>query len=351
MLAPVVHILPLTIIRRERTLPLPGKVIVRQGQRVAPQDVIAEANIAPEHLLLNLARSLRVSPKQADSLLQRQAGEDISQGDLLAGPVGLARRVVRAPVSGHIILAGEGQVLIEAEGKPYELRAGMSGVVTQLIAERGAVIESSGALVQAVWGNGRVDFGLMQNKLSAPDDVLAADALDVSLRGSVVLGGHCEDPKVLRNAAEIPLRGLILTSMAASLIPQALKLACPLVVLQGFGRLPMDTDSYQLLMSHQNKEVSVNAESFDRFRGRRPEVVIPLPAQGDVQVPMESEDFATGQRVRLVGGLHARAIGTIAELPAGLSAFPSGVNAYAARVNLENGEKVLVPLVNLEVVA
>ncbi|MBN1669271.1 MAG: hypothetical protein JW862_19415 [Anaerolineales bacterium] len=351
MLAPVVHVLPLTTIRRERVLPVPGKVLVRQGQRVAPQDVIAEANIAPEHLLLNLARSLRVSPKQADQLLQRQVDDEIGKGDLLAGPVGFARRVVRAPLAGRIVLAGDGQVLIEAQGKPFELRAGLAGVVTQLVAERGAIIETTGALIQGVWGNGQADFGLLQNKLTAPDEVLMADELDVSLRGSVILGGHCEDPKVLRNAAEIPLRGLILTSMAAGLIPQALKLPCPLVVLQGFGRLPMDSASYQLLTTNQNREVSVSAQRFDRFTGQRPEVIIPLPSPGDVQVPMESEDFAAGQRVRLVGAPQARAIGSIVEIASGLGALPSGIRAPAAWVKLEGGEKVLVPLVNLEVVA
>ena len=351
MLAPVVHILPLTTIRRERVLPVPGKVIVRQGQRVAPQDVVAEANLAPEHLLLNLARSLGVSSKQADELFQRAAGEEISQGDLLAGPVGITRRVVRAPVSGRIILAGEGQILIEAEGEVDELRAGIAGVVTKLIADRGVVIETTGALIQGVWGNGRADFGLLQNKLTAPDADLAADELDVSLRGAVVLGGHVNDPKVLRNAAETPLRGLIVTSMSAALVPQALQTNCPIVVLQGFGRLPMDTVSYNLLTTNQDREVSVNGNTFDRFTGQRPEVVIPLPSQGDLKIPMETEDFAIGQRVRLVGMPKPRAVGSIDGLPPGLSAFPSGLRAPAARVSLDDGENMLVPLVNLEVVA
>ena len=39
MLASIVHILPLTLIRRERLLPIPGKVLVRQGQRVGAQTV------------------------------------------------------------------------------------------------------------------------------------------------------------------------------------------------------------------------------------------------------------------------------------------------------------------------
>jgi hypothetical protein len=43
-------------------------------------------------------------------------------------------------------------------------------------------------------------------------------------------------------------------------------------------------------------------------------------------------------------------LGTIAELPAGLSLLPSGLRAPAAEVKLENGEVALVPLVNLEVV-
>jgi len=43
-------------------------------------------------------------------------------------------------------------------------------------------------------------------------------------------------------------------------------------------------------------------------------------------------------------------IGTILELRPGLNVFPSGLRAPAAQVRLENGEQLLIPFVNLEVV-
>ena len=45
--------------------------------------------------------------------------------------------------------AGGGQVLMEVGDTRIELRAGLPGMVTQVIAERGVVIRTAGALVQA----------------------------------------------------------------------------------------------------------------------------------------------------------------------------------------------------------
>jgi len=349
MLASVVHILPLTTIRRERVLPVPGRVLVRQGQKVAPRDVVAEASIAPEHLLLNVPRALGVTAKEAQDLIDRKVGELVNEGDLIAGPVGLARRVLRAPVAGQIALIRDGKVLLEVDAPPYELRAGLAGVVSDLIADHGAVIETIGALVQGIWGNGRMEFGLMQNLLEAPDAKLSSDQLDVSLRGAVVLGGYCDEPKALRNAADVPLRGLILSSMAASLVPLALKMPFPVLVLRGFGHQLLDEASFKLLTTNQNREVSVNAVAFDRFSGTRPEVVIPLPSSSDPQLPMETEDFAAGQKVRLLRAVELSSVGTIRHIMDQPAVLPSGLRVKAAQVNLENGETVAVPLANLEI--
>ena len=94
----------------------------------------------------------------------------------------------------------------------------------------------------------------------------------------------------------------------------------------------------------------MNAEHFDRYYGNRPEVIIPLPVTGEPPEPNSFETFRVGQTVRLRRPPHAGMIGTLADLPSGLSALPSGLRAAAAEIKLENGEAVLVPLVNLEVV-
>ena len=169
MLAPITHILPFTIIRRERVLPSRGKVLVRAGQRVNSLDVIAEANLRPEYLLLNVARGLGLSPERADQMIQCQAGDHLADGDMIAGPVGMARRVVRTPSDGQVVLVGSGQVLIEVASKPFQLKAGVPGEVVELIVDRGATVETSGALVQGVWGNGHIDFGVMVVLAKSPD--------------------------------------------------------------------------------------------------------------------------------------------------------------------------------------
>jgi len=349
MLASIVHVLPLTNIRRERALPIPGRVLVRQGQKVEPRDIIAEAPLAPEHLLLNVARSLGVSTKQAQSFIQREVGDEVAEGDLLAGPVGLTRRVLRASVSGRISIIRKGKILLEVETTPYELRSGMTGVVSDLISDRGAVIETIGALVQGVWGNGQMDFGLMQNKLEGPDGKLTSDQLDVSLRGTVILGGYCDEPKALRNAGDVPIKGLILSSMSAALVPLAEKMPYPIVVLRGFGFQPLDSTSYNILTTNQNREIAINAVSFDHFLGTRPEVIIPLSSSKDPNQPLETEDYAAGQNVRLIRSTDPNSIGTIEYISTQPEGLPSGLQAISAKVNLENGETAIVPLANLEV--
>ena len=66
MLAPTTHVLPFTVVQRQRLLPVVGRVTARKGQKVNPADVVAEANLAAEHLLLSVARGLGLPPAKAN---------------------------------------------------------------------------------------------------------------------------------------------------------------------------------------------------------------------------------------------------------------------------------------------
>lgn len=228
----------LTSIKRERVLSVPGNVLVRRMQKVSPTDVIVVAPMAPEYLLLDIARGLNVSPEKADELLQRGAGEDLAKGDIIAGPVGMFQRVIRAPEGGSIKIAGEGKVLFEIASAPYELQAGMEGTVTNIIPERGAIIESRGALIQGVWGNGKITYGVIQQVSNDLLQELIPEQLNISFRGTIITAGFVRNPEALEVAGNIPIKGMILGSMSSSLIPAAKKADYPIMLVDGFGSSP-----------------------------------------------------------------------------------------------------------------
>lgn len=350
MLAPVYHVLPLATIERERSLPVAGEVMVKLNQKVSPTDIIAEAAWAREHVLVDVARMLNTSPNMADRLIRVNEGEKVSANAEIAVRKGIFPRSIRAPRAGRVVLAGGGQVLLETGETSVEIKAGLPGIVVQVIPNRGVVIRTVGALIQGTWGNGRIATGMMLNLTERPDDVLDPSRLDVSLRGSIILAGLLKDSDTLHAAAELPVRGLILSSISPALLPAAQQMRFPIVAIDGYGHYPMNTAAYKLLASNAKREVTINAETFNRYTGARPEIIIPLPVSQEPPLPNDVAQLELGQTVRLRRAPHAGKIGTLTKLPAGLVTFPSGLRATAAEVKLENEEKIFVPLVNLEIV-
>jgi hypothetical protein len=349
MYAPITHILAGTSFRRERLLPMNGRVLARRGQQVSPIDVVAEAVLNPEHMLLDIARGLGLSAQQADKLLQCKAGDEVGEGDILAGRLGIGRRVVRAPFPGRVMVAGEGQILLQLDGQPQELKAGYPGLVVDLIGERGVIIETSGALIQGVWGNGHINYGLLSVQALAPNAFLAVEQLDISLRGMVILGSICTDERVLQAAEELPVRGLILGSMDSALVPLALRLSYPIILIEGFGHLPLNPQAFKLLTSGERCETAINAEPWNRLASTRPEIVLAAPSQSNLQPLQDVATFNPGQTVRMISRPYHGRLGMLETLHYGLNKLPNGLSAPAADVRLENGEVVLIPLANLEI--
>jgi hypothetical protein len=235
---------------------LGASVLARAGQKVNPRDVVADAILAPEHLIFDIVRALRIPAKNVEKYLQRKPGETIREGDVIAqGPRGFTQRIVRAPCDGKIAAIEQGKVILQRDQAPFELIAGYTGSVVSLIEGYGVIIEAVGALIQGVWGNERVDSGLMRTLAAQPNSVLTPKDLNVNTRGAFILSGHVEDPETLKVAMDVPIRGLILASMPPTLVDLARKMPYPILLTEGFGNLPMNSSSFLLLSSYQERDV------------------------------------------------------------------------------------------------
>lgn len=348
MLAPVTHILPLTNIRRARTLPVPGQILVRVGQKVSASDVVAQAQVPSGHVVLDIRRGLGIAQVSlAERAIVRQPGEHLEKGDVIAESGGLLSRIVRAPADCEVISVNSGQVLLRTRTSVIDVKAGFAGTVADLIQDRGAYIETNGGLIQGVWGNGRVDNGMLIVVARQPDEVLDRQQIDVSMRGGVVLAGHCNNSDALRAGAELPLRGLILSSMTADLIHFASNLNYPIFVMEGFGKIAMNEAAFKLMVTSEKRDISVSA-IFNPAAGERPELIIPLPAAG--QAAPITEYFAPDQTVRIQGAPYSGRIGTLLQIRQGLYELPNGLKVPAADVQLDGDTRATVPLANLEVI-
>jgi hypothetical protein len=349
MIAPVTHILAITTIVRTRLLPVNGRVIARVGQKVTPTDVVADAIVGRQHVIVDFAQELDLLPKRAGSFVKVKRGQKVASGEILAETSGLFAREVHSPGEGRVVAIGGGKLVLETGGTSFELTAGIPGVISDVINDRGVIIRATGAVVQGLYGNGRLETGVMLSMFEKPDEVFSDTNLDVSLRGSIIIAGYVENPAVIKNAAELPLRGMILASISPAALGAAAQVPFPVLVTDGFGRRPMNSAAFKLLTTNAKRDVTLNAEIFDRQRGTRPEVFIPLPFTQEPPEPRDIETFAPGQTVRVCYLAQPGMIGTLVQLRSGRTALPSGLKAPAAEIRLESGEQVLVPLTNLEV--
>ena len=199
------------------------------GTQVEPHDVIARSSQRGETHLIDVARALSVSDQQAEHCLQKEVGESIRAGEVIAakkGPVRLLSKACRAPIDGVIIGISRGRVLLQAtppepseEGQQVELRAMLRGKVTEVIDGFGAIIEGQAGLIEGIWGWGGNSAGILKVLVNSPDEPLTTAGIDMASQGHILVGGILIDQTALLRAAEVKVNGIIVGSVHASLRP------------------------------------------------------------------------------------------------------------------------------------
>ncbi len=348
MIAPVTYIQPLTTLRRQRLLPVEGQVLVNLGDQVRSSDPVARANLYTKHMMLDAGRALGLPAERVSKLIQRSIGEKVDEGAIIAGRRGVGARQLRSPAGGQIAAISEGQILLQVSDESALLPARVPGEIINIDPGRGVTIECTGAWIQGVWGNGRFADGNLQLQADNPLHQLTADQIDMSLRGVILLAGHCNQRQALELAGQVPIRGLVLGSLATRLLPVAEKMSYPIVIIEGFGEYPMNMDAFKLLGNHNGASATLNAQRSDRYTGERPELIIPIKDAGRPPQPIRTQSFRLGQNVRVLSGDYKSALGEITALLPTAVLFAGGLRAPAAEVDLAGGGHIRVALANLE---
>jgi hypothetical protein len=347
-----------------RLLPTNGEVLVQRGQIVEPMDVVARAEIPHRYQVINVNRQLgqtEVDAKRAAVMLKAE-GDPVEANEAIAvarGRLPFFQRSARSPVAGQIATIGPGWVLVETERTTSEVQAFVHGLVAKVIPQRGVVVETSGALIEAACGFGGEAYGRLRQLVNSPSDIIETDALDESMAGTIIVGGRTVNEELLQQAEARQVRGIIVGSIDAALLNLDPKPQVRVVATEGFGEVAMSRYMFGLLTALLGREISIRGQTSALATPKMRELTMDYPVilatrkLGSnatlAQLPArpEAKDIQVGDRVRVGQGRFLGQIGQIKSIPKEPQITETGLTTSGAYVTLE-GAPHYIPWANLE---
>jgi len=316
-----------TFIRRERWpggLKMKGTALVYPGQEVQPeQPVIRIETTQP-------AKEMMTAPgtgaaMDSSSLSTSTGANGSRSGETV--PAGIRGRVVDITNRGGVIIESRAAVVQGTIGAGFQV----AGVLT--LASRGQKAIPPGTILVIP---GPLNFAMLRRALSS------------SISGVVASSISSRD---LEGFLRVDLVQLI-----DSVNIEAAQVRLPPITLlftEGLGTIAMPARTISLLSQYQG-EIALLSGSTSVRQGIFPELIISLPAKEAQQNwhPIRPDPaLAIGAQVRVCGGEYEGVIGEISYLFTHQQAFPSGMRTRAARLQLEDGSTLVIPMTLIERIA
>ncbi|MBD3217970.1 MAG: hypothetical protein GF310_06785 [candidate division Zixibacteria bacterium] len=357
-------------ITKKRILPLKGDVVVKVGDKVEPDTVVARTDLPGTVEPLNVANILGVPPEDVEDCMVKKEGDPIEKGETIAlnkSFFGLFKTEAKSKISGSIesISSVTGQVLLRGEPIPVEVKAYLQGEVVEIFETEGCAISTQGSFVQGIFGVGGETHGSV--KIVVPDNttVLEEKHIDDSCKDCVVVGGSMATAGSINKAISVGAAGIVAGGISDKDLREFLgydigvaitgneDLGVTLVVTEGFGEIAMAQKTFDLLNEKEGIMACINGATQIRAGVIRPEVVIPLSGElhetGTEEVQL-TEGLKVGSPIRVIRQPYFGKIGTVSGLPPALQQLDSESKARVLEVEFEPGEKAVIPRANVELI-
>jgi len=353
---------------RERRLPLKGEVVVKKGDRVQSDQVVARTDLPGNVHMVNVAGLLNVHQSDVTEAMLKKVGEKVEKDENLAmskGLFGLFKSYCKAPVTGEIESVSDvtGQVVLREPPIPVEVHAYVDGVVTDIYPEEGVEMTCDAAFVQGIFGIGGEVAGTIRMLAKTPDDLISADQLAADMKGQIVVVGKLASAELLTRAAELGISAIVAGGIHAQDLKEFLgfdlgvaitgseEKGITLITTEGFGPLAMAEKTFALLGEAEGKRASANGATQIRAGVMRPEILIPDASAGEDAPQAEvGKGILVGSNVRIIRAPYFGEMGEVTDLPPKLEQMESETMVRVLRARLRSGEEVTVPRANVEMI-
>jgi hypothetical protein len=356
-------------ITKKRILPLKGEVVVKLGDKVKPDTVVARTELPGTVEPINVANILGIPPDDVLEAMVKKEGEMVQMGEVIARSksfFGMFTSVAKAKMSGKIenISKVTGQVLLRGAPIPVEVKAYLEGDVTEILPREGVVVTSWGSFVQGIFGIGGETHGPIKIVSKSTREILTEKEIDASCKGSVIIGGALVTAAGLQKAISVGAVGIVVGGFNDKDLRDFLgydlgvaitgteDLGITLVVTEGFGQIAMAQKTFELLKRHEGKLACINGATQIRAGVIRPEVVIPkdISAVPENVPKPEIAGLDIGSPVRIIRQPHFGRLGKVCGLPTALQQLESESSARILEVEFDGKERAIVPRANVEMI-
>jgi len=363
-----------TIVRKTRILPILGDVLVKKGDDVKADTIVARTFVPGDVQVINLAGLLGIDLWETSQYMLKKEGEEVEKKEPMAmvkSFFGLFKRYAFAPVSGTIERVSDitGQVLIRESQIPLEVDAYIRGKVVEMLPSEGAIIETPAAFIQGIFGVGGERKGELMMIANTSSEVLTAKEIGPKCKGRILVGGSLVTIDALQRAVKVGAKGVVvggiddqdLTNFLGYKIGVAITgqedIPLTLIITEGFGEMAMSEKTFSLLKDFDGMLASINGATQIRAGVMRPEIIVPRPELttkelGDLEEKKEflEQGLLPGTPIRIIREPYFGALGVVSELPVPLKKIETESDVRVLEAELEDGRQVIIPRANVEII-
>jgi len=358
------------LLTKRRILPLKGEVIVKKGDRVKPDDIVARTHLPGVVEPMNVANVLGIPPEDIGECMLKKEGDQVEAGEVIAlskSFFGLFKSKCPAKISGTIesISQVTGQVLLRGAPIPVTVKAYVDGEVVEIFEKEGVAVSTWCSFIQGIFGIGGETHGEIKVVVNDNAQVLTDKEIDDSCQGKVIVGGSMVTADAVKKAAKVGASGIVVGGFddkdlrgflgydIGVAITGSEEIGTSLIVTEGFGQISMAQRTFDLLKSKEGQRACINGATQIRAGVIRPEVII--PQEGDIHAKIEDSDYRElglqiGSPVRVIRHPYFGKLGDVSNLPPELEELESGSHARVLEVKFHDGETAIVPRANVEMI-